>query len=99
MWERLNIVADTHAKAVLQEAITQHKDEIKTVGNRNILGRVQVNSPYLSTTIVSNLKHELREYLVKIQVMKHQIEYGKDFLVNNRANIESFAHATRNIDS
>jgi len=62
----LNIVADTHAKVALWEAIAKYKDEIKIVGNRNILGRVQVNSLYFPTIIVSNLKHELREHLAKI---------------------------------
>jgi len=49
-------------------------------------------------TIVSNLKYESQEHLAKIRLMKYYIEYGKEFLANNRADLEFFTHVTRNIN-
>ena len=51
----------------------------------------------MPTTIVSNLKRDLQEYLVKNRALKYWLAHSKDFMIKDEVDQASFNYAIKNI--
>ena len=67
------------------------------IGDKEILGRVYINSKHSPTTIISNLKREIQDYIVQERVKEYWVQHSKAFLIYKEVDLLLFHYTARNI--